>query len=554
MTHNFPNQTRFSHVARTAVVLLLATACTVAKTTQQSDGGVSCDHGCSGLTAVCDLATQLCVQCTSQDSTACTGDTAVCDTSVGQCVECTAADRSACTGAQIACDTSVGKCVQCSATDPGSCTGDTPVCGSDNTCHACTMHSECSSQACMPDGTCLDTEKIAYVDPTGSGAACTRAMPCASLQAALNLKKPFVKVTGTIKENVNVDNQTSMVTTILADPGAKLTSDVAGENLLTVVGTSHLSIVGLEISGAKAIAEGIGGIRGGIGIYVPSSGSVSLEHVVLSDNDVAGVQARGGSLDISTSLITRCPVGVEVASGTVSLIDSTITENRNDNVNVYGGTLQVKKSTLSKCTKGSGVRGQDSTVTIEQSTVAENAGYGILVSNGSLTLLKSDVNRNRGGGVVELGSMISHITNNFIVENGTDGPSGSVYGGAYLVSRETNSFDFNTVVNNKVGSGGNAGGIQCFTSGYFSINNLIGNNSIRDFAGCTYDVISTPHLDPSVFLKAGDYHLSVNAPASIRDSVECLSFAGITIDKDIDGEPRPANGKCDLGADEYSAK
>lgn len=548
-----PNRARFTHFARTAV-LLVAAACTVANPKQQSDGGASCDQGCTAPTSLCNLETQLCVQCTREDSAACTGDTAVCDTSVGQCVECTAADRSACTGAKMACDTSVGKCVQCSATDPGSCTGDTPVCGSDNTCHACAMHSECSSKACMPDGTCLDTEKIAYVDPAGSGSACTRAMPCASLQAALNLKRPFVKVTGTIKENVNFDNQTSMVTTILGDPGAKLTSDVVGENLLTVVGASRLSIVGLEITGAKGMADGIAGIRGGIGIYVPSSGSVSLEHVVLSDNDIAGIRASGGSLDVSTSLITKCPVGVEVTSGTVRLVDSTVTENRNGNVIVNSGTVQIRKSILSKSAQGNGVHGRDSTMTVEQSTISENGGYGMLVLNGALTLLKSDVNRNRGAGVVEFGSVISHITNNFIVENGTDGPSGSAYGGAYLVSRETNTFDFNTVVNNKVGSGGNAGGVQCISGGYFSKNNLIGNNSFRDFANCTYDVIPTPHLDPSVFSKPGDYHLSGNAPGSIRDAVECFSLAGVSIDKDIDDEHRPANGKCDLGADEYSTQ
>lgn len=555
MTHyNPPKRAHFTHVAQTTAVLIFAAACTVAKPTQQSDGGVSCDQGCTAPTGLCNRDTQLCVQCTSENSAACTGDTAVCDTSVGQCVECTAADRSACTGAKTACDTSVGKCVQCSATDPGSCTGDTPICGSDNTCHACTMHSECSSKACMPDGTCLDTEKIAYVEPAGSGTACTRAMPCASLQAALNLKRPFVKVTGTVKENVNFDNQTSMVTTILGDPGSKLTSDVAGENLLTVVGTSHLSIVGLEISAAKATANGIQGTKGGIGIYIPGSGSVALERVVLSDNDIAGIQASGGKLDISNSQIMRSPVGVQVTSGTISLVDSTITENRNDNVNVFSGTVQIKKTILSKSTQGTGVRGLDSTVTIEQSTISENGGYGILVSNGALTLLKSNVTRNRGAGVVENGSMISHITNNFIVENGADGPLGSAYGGAYLISRETNTFDFNTVVNNKVGSGGNAGGVQCDHNAYFSKNNLIGNNTFRDFAGCTYDVISTPHLDPSVFLMAGDYHLSGNAPASIRDGVECFNVAGITVDKDIDDENRPANGKCDLGADEYSPK
>src|SRR4051812_18129411 len=51
-------------------------------------------------------------------------------------------------------DTSTMACVQCTAAEPSACTGPTPMCGTDNSCHGCTMHTQCSSNVCLPGGSC----------------------------------------------------------------------------------------------------------------------------------------------------------------------------------------------------------------------------------------------------------------------------------------------------------------------------------------------------------------------------------------------------------------
>lgn len=56
-------------------------------------------------------------------------------------------------------------CVQCTADDKALCMGNTPVCGEDNTCTACTDHPECPDSACnLETGACFAPEYIIYVD------------------------------------------------------------------------------------------------------------------------------------------------------------------------------------------------------------------------------------------------------------------------------------------------------------------------------------------------------------------------------------------------------
>lgn len=60
-----------------------------------------------------------------------------------------------------------GACVECSADDKALCAGNKPVCGADNTCTACTVHSDCPDTACnLESGACFAPEFVIYVDRT----------------------------------------------------------------------------------------------------------------------------------------------------------------------------------------------------------------------------------------------------------------------------------------------------------------------------------------------------------------------------------------------------
>lgn len=351
------------------------------------------------------------------------------------------------------CKTDTGTCVQCTSDNKVACTGTTPICGADFTCRGCTAHSDCGwiSNVCRPDGACAAESEVAYVEPGGVGTLCMKRLPC-TLQAALGTNRPYIKIAGTITENVTVDGKN---TTILADPGAALTPKT-DNILLTVAGGSNLTVYDLEISGAKGGADAV---------YMPV-----LNRSILTLNHVK---------------------------------------------------------------------------------VQKNAGAGIKADGGTLNIFRSTISGNQAGGISMIGTTTFDIRNNLVFGNGADSPD---VGGIQARPTSGSKLEFNTIVGNHAGTGSaSTGGVYCDVAGFPVPNNLVIQNTggasgiSQNFGLCNFSGSLLAVPGPSAGF-SGDYHLTANTPAgpgAIRDAVEC---SGI---KDIDGEDRPKNGKCDLGADEY---
>src|SRR5690606_19576190 len=128
------------------------------------------------------------------------------------------------------CDTTTGTCVQCLAPDDtAACTGTTPVCDDNHTCRACEAHSECPSQACLPDGSCAQASDVAYVSAAGTGTACTQGSPCPLLADAIAKDLPYVKIAA---DGAAVASATTVIdgkaVTILAEPGASIDRQTDG--------------------------------------------------------------------------------------------------------------------------------------------------------------------------------------------------------------------------------------------------------------------------------------------------------------------------------------
>jgi hypothetical protein len=197
------------------------------------------------------------------------------------------------------CDTVSQHCVQCVAEQPGTCGGATPSCGSDHVCHGCIAHADCTSQTCLPDGTCAAEADVAYVDARASDTpVCTRAMPCLRIAAALLTGRHYIKLHGTIDEGVTVE--TGYAVTFLADPGAVLTRSTSGGPVLLVRGNATaVAIYDLAIADAVNAAT--------IGIVMPSSSSpsLSLTRTTISNNPGGGISASGGSLAVTRSIVER---------------------------------------------------------------------------------------------------------------------------------------------------------------------------------------------------------------------------------------------------------
>ena len=247
------------------------------------------------------------------------GETAGGCTSNGQCTAASA----------MICDVSGSMtCVQCTASEASACTGTTPSCGPDHVCRGCTTHSECASNACLPDGSCGDDSKVAYVDPTGTdNATCTKATPCTKVAKALATLHPFVKFHGSTNEQVSINNQS---VTLLADPAAQLTSTSNGI-LLEVRGSSVVAIFDLALSGASGSS--------GFGISMPTgnAATLTLTRATVANNVAGGISASGGVLNVERSTVSGNSGGGISVSGTSFAITNSVVASNGGATSGLGG-------------------------------------------------------------------------------------------------------------------------------------------------------------------------------------------------------------------------
>lgn len=223
-------------------------------------------------------------------------------------------------------------CVQCTTANPAACTGMAPVCGSDDKCRACATHAECTTNACLPDGSCGTDSTVAYVDPTSSGTTCTQAAPCKRIADAVQTGRPFVKIHGVLHEQVMLNGAT---VTLLADPGATLT-DTANGILIRIDGMSRIAIYDLTITGASGMNNP------GISLQPGNMSTVSLTRTTVSNNAGGGIIASGGTLTLSQSTLSgNSGSGISTSGGTLVLSQSLLLNNTGGGVSVMNGVFTV---------------------------------------------------------------------------------------------------------------------------------------------------------------------------------------------------------------------
>jgi hypothetical protein len=343
--------------------------------------GCTSNAHCSTSTPVCVLEQMTCVQCTATDRGACTGNTPACRVDQMTCVQCTATDRGACTGNTPACKVDQMMCVQCTADNAVACTGNTPLCGTNNACRACASHVECPSNACLPGGACGDDTNVAYVDPAGTGASCTKASPCMKVDDALKTERPFVKFRGTTNEQLTVNNRD---VTFLADPGAQLTSMNNGI-LLKIDGSSRVTIHDLEITGAS------GSNNAGISLQAGNTATLTLVRAKLTANSGPGISANGGSVTIMQSTISgNGGGGILLANASFSIVNNFIYRNGNTITTSSGGIG------VSAVPAGMG-KLEFNTIVDNQARIATTSVGGVLCDETGFVAAHNIIFRNTGG-------------------------------------------------------------------------------------------------------------------------------------------------------------
>ena len=362
-----------------------------------------------------------------------------------------------------ACDTVRKVCVPCVTN--AHCANPTPVCSADHTCGACRAHSECDSQVCEENGRCADEADVAYADPMGNGAMCTKAAPCANVDAAEKTDRRIIKVNGgTIFDNLTVLEPSGRLD-IYAAPGAKMQRTQQGA-VLEIRGTNaEVHIHDLEISGATGGSSG---------------------HGIFMTQD-------------------------------------------------------------------------DPKLTLHDVILAGNSGLGILASTGTLVMDGAVVTRNASGGAsIQMTSFA--ITNSLFVVNGT--PAVSQTGGLTLGSSSASDrFEFNTVAQNSSSSGTSFGrGVNCVTAVNLSNSIFVdGRTSLNcNVSTSLYEVGITPPTGGNI---TGDPAFDVQDPTMYTSpryfritgasAARNMADAAATLPTDIDGDPRPQEGRRDIGADEY---
>lgn len=228
--------------------------------------------------------------CISNDQ--CTPPTAVCNVSTTVCVQCTSDQAAACKGATAVCS-AANTCVQCTAAQPGACIATTPICNVDsNQCEKCTAHAQCvASGVCLADGSCASQGDVAYVAPAPAGTdntTCTKANPCISPSKALQTQRRYIRFSGATDEAVSIADQD---VALIGEPNAQLTSTRNGL-LLEIRGSSHVVVDQLVVTGASGTA-GIG-----ITLQVGSTGSLTISRSTISNNQGGGVSILGGTFAV----------------------------------------------------------------------------------------------------------------------------------------------------------------------------------------------------------------------------------------------------------------
>ncbi|MGA2082950.1 MAG: right-handed parallel beta-helix repeat-containing protein [Holophaga sp.] len=197
---------------------------------------------------------------------------------------------------------------------------------------------------------------------------------------------------------------------------------VSGTNGITVAAGVN-DVVILRNLVLKSISGGLSGIQ------IDSAGLVVVEHCVISEFTVCGVNvfstAFPGKLVMTDVTINGGPTlsstttGVRVAAGTGSYtasLDQVTIAGMGTGIDVFAGTLAVNRSLIAH-NGGAGVKADGGTVSVVNSTLRYNVGAALQSASGTLRASNDDIFDN-GATFVGTGTLVSG-GNNRTGGNGT---------------------------------------------------------------------------------------------------------------------------------------
>lgn len=209
---------------------------------------------------------------------------------------------------------------------------------------ACVADTDCAGGICHElEGACVPDAEVLFVAPSGTGTTCTRAMPCGTLQVAIDAR---TQARYTVA--LAAGTYTSSFDTV-AMPGGVDNLVVSGPTRAwgdAVIMTSAMNRVH---AGLEALFEGLtirgGGNGGAAGIDSRGATTLSRVHVDLAADD--GVVCAGGSMTILDSQITKsASTGVYASSGALVIQRTQVVGNGVYGIHVDGSSFTIVNSII----------------------------------------------------------------------------------------------------------------------------------------------------------------------------------------------------------------
>jgi hypothetical protein len=217
-------------------------------------------------------------------------------------------------------------------------------------CASCVVHSDCASEACLPEGGgCGDELNVAYVDPTAGvdNKFCTLLLKCKTVKAALATGKLFIKLQGTIDEAIVVD---ARAVTFLGAPGTVIKRSMNGVIVVVTKG-SDAAFYDVRIEGA-----------GEKGIFIDMKSTLRLTRV-----EITGCNAhdrRAIEVKDARFLMTRSSIHENLGGGII--VDATSVYQITNSFIVRNGAADSQVGGAVLASTGSAIH------KFELNTVADN--------------------------------------------------------------------------------------------------------------------------------------------------------------------------------------
>lgn len=410
-------------------------------------------------------------------------------------------------------------CVQCDPMAPGDACADNqfPGCAADGSCTiACTADTDCSSDVCMPDGSCPPADTVIYTMPGGSMApsTCTSGDPC-DLEYAMT--------------QISATRNIVRLTNAQYDTGATLTPGF----------DSYFVGRGATIR----YSGGTGSV-----FHVTDGHRVEIDYITIRDGvGATGVDGNGVYCDNGATLVST---GMRSFS------------NDNHGISTAACTLDLKGVEVDGNTDvGITLNDDNASLTLEGSDIHNNVESGIHVILGHATIRRTVIRTNFAGGIELSDDQASTVENCIIAHNGG---GGSTLGGIRFGVAAGHVFRFNTVSANLDSNPGSfRTGMQC-ASEVDGVANIIDddvqdatcindNSVFTENAGFKSGANQVTTTQAALFANtdmpglSNYYRLLTGCPA-VDHGGTGGPVQDVTVD--IDGQPRPSGNASDSGADE----